>query len=113
MAKVRMVEETKVVEKPAVENKIYAPPVVKTQSAAEIARLLAEDVPPKVDSEKITEPPMVQANTGKYLVLEAKIVSFHGHITYLPKGTIVDDASYGPGAVQKLLDAEVKMEKLV
>jgi hypothetical protein len=105
MAKVRMVEETKV------ENKIYAPPVVKTQSPAEIARLLKEDSPPKV--EPTVEPPLVQPAplTGRYLVLEAKIVSFNGHITFLPKDTLVDDSSYGPGAIEKLLAAGVKLEK--
>jgi len=105
MAKVRMVEETKV------ENKIYAPPVVKTQSPAEIARLLKEDSPPKV--EPTVEPPLVQPAplTGRYLVLEAKIVSFNGHITFLPKDTLVDDSSYGPGAIENLLAAGVKLEK--
>jgi hypothetical protein len=105
MAKVRMVEETKL------ENKIYAPPVVKTQSPAEIARLLKEDSPPKV--EPTVEPPLVQPAplTGRYLVLEAKIVSFNGHITFLPKDTLVDDSSYGPGAIEKLLAAGVKLEK--
>jgi hypothetical protein len=105
MAKVRMVEETKV------ENKIYAPPVVKTQSPAEIAKLLKEDSPPKVDPN--IEPPLIQPAplTGRYLVLEAKIVSFNGHITYLPKDTLVDDSSYGPGAIEKLLAAGVKLEK--
>ena len=105
MAKVRMVEETKL------ENKIYAPPVVKTQSPAEIARLLKEDSPPKV--EPSVEPPLVQPAplTGRYLVLEAKIVSFNGHITFLPKDTLVDDSSYGPGAIEKLLAAGVKLEK--
>jgi len=109
MAKVRMVEETKV------ENKIYAPPVVKTQSPAEIARLLKEDSPPKVEPtvEPSVEPPLVQPAplTGRYLVLEAKIVSFNGHITFLPKDTLVDDSSYGPGAIEKLLAAGVKLEK--
>lgn len=109
MAKVRMVEETKVHEKP--ENKIYAPPVVKTQSAEEIAKILKEDSPPKVDPS--IEPPLVQpaSLTGRYLVLEAQIVSFNGHITYLPKDTLVDDSSYGPGAIEKLLAAGVKLEK--
>jgi hypothetical protein len=123
MAKIRMVEEIKMAEKHTVENKIYAPPVIKTQSVAEIAKLLKEDMPPKIDpsTEDVppkvdllienVEPPMVL--TGTYLVIEAKIVSFNGHITYLPKGTIVNNSSYGPGAIEKLLAAGVKLEKLV
>lgn len=117
-SKVRMVsldpiENAKVVEKPHVPS-----------GAAEAAMFPGKGDQPKVEEKvpaEVEKPPLVEKppeapvlvskhGSEKYEVLEAKIVSFSGHITYLPVGTIVSDESYGPGAIERLLDAKVNLK---
>lgn len=79
--------------------------VVKTETPAQPPPFVPED-----DAKKAVA--ASSCCSEKYVVLEGKIVSFSGHITFLPTGTIVCEDSYGPGVIEKLQAANVKMEKL-
>ena len=56
--------------------------------------------------------PLPAPTCDRFKVLETSVFSIGGQITTIQAGAIVCDATHGPGAVKRMLEQKIKLEKV-
>ena len=69
--------------------------------------------PAPLQAKSAVEPePVPQPTCDRFKVLETAVFSIAGQITTVQAGAIVSDATHGPGAVKRMLEQKIKLEKI-
>lgn len=96
----------------AMPEKAPAPAVTPAPAQVDLP-IQQSAAPAPLQAKSAVEPePVPQPTCDRFKVLETAVFSIAGQITTVQAGAIVSDATHGPGAVKRMLEQKIKLEKI-